>query len=191
MVWYIAQDGQAKKTPEEVLIYKIENKEISEDTLVVNSDIKEWVPLKETKLYKDKLNNESSQTVISTNENINIPMIKCPECLNEIPAQSLTCSYCGYPLKTQIRQGKAVFQTSNDFIGLLGKYTIKDKEGNVVAKLKANDYFETNINTDTTFYIRYSGAFTTFKEAFAPAGSVSRFSIGLSGGGTSFYVTKI
>lgn len=191
MVWYIAQDGQAKKIPEEVLIYKIENKEISEDTLVVNSDIKEWVPLKETKLYKDKLNNESSQTVISTNENINIPMIKCPECLNEIPAQSLTCSYCGYPLKTQIRQGKAVFQTSNDFIGLLGKYTIKDKEGNVVAKLKANDYFETNINTDTTFYIRYSGAFTTFKEAFAPAGSVSRFSIGLSGGGTSFYVTKI
>lgn len=191
MVWYIAQDGQAKKIPEEVLIYKIENKEISEDTLVVNSDIKEWVPLKETKLYKDKLNNESSQTVISTNENINIPMIKCPECLNEIPAQSLTCSYCGYPLKTQIRQGKAVFQTSNDFIGLLGKYTIKDKEGNVIAKLKANDYFETNINTDTTFYIRYSGAFTTFKEAFAPAGSVSRFSIGLSGGGTSFYVTKI
>ena len=118
-------------------------------------------------------------------------MIKCPECLNEIPAQALTCSYCGYPLKTQIRQGKAAFQTSNDFIGLLGKYTIKDKEGNVIAKLKANDYFETNINTDTTFYIRYSGAFTTFKEAFAPAGSVSRFSIGLSGGGTSFYVTKI
>ena len=46
MVWYIAQDGQAKKIPEEVLIYKIENKELSEDTLVVNSDIKEWVPLK-------------------------------------------------------------------------------------------------------------------------------------------------
>ena len=118
-------------------------------------------------------------------------MIKCPECLKEIPAQSLTWSYCGYPLKTEIRQGKAIFQTSIDFIGLLGKYTIKDKEGNVVAKLKANDYFETNINADTTFYIRYSGAFTTFKEAFAPAGSVSRFSIGLSGGGTSFYVTKI
>ena len=191
MDWYIAVDNKPKKIPETILIYKIKNKEISEDTLVVNSDIKEWVPLKETKLYKDKLNNESSQTVISTNENINIPMIKCPECLNEIPAQSLTCSYCGYPLKTQIRQGKAVFQTSNDFIGLLGKYTIKDKEGNVIAKLKANDYFEANINTDTTFYIRYSGAFTTFKEAFAPAGSVSRFSIGLSGGGTSFYVTKI
>lgn len=191
MVWYIAQDGRAKKIPEEVLIYKIENKELSEDTLVVNSDIKEWVPLKETKLYKDKSNNKKTQTVISSNENINIPMIKCPECLKEIPAQSLTCSYCGYPLKTEIRQGKAIFQTSNDFIGLLGKYTIKDKEGNVVAKLKANDYFETNINTDTTFYIRYSGAFTTFKEAFAPAGSISRFSIGLSGGGTSFYVTKI
>lgn len=84
-----------------------------------------------------------------------------------------------------------VFQTSNDFIGLLGKYTIKDKDGNIVAKLKADDYFEISVDTDTTFYIRYSGAFTTFKEAFAPANSVSRFSIGLSDGGASFYVTKI
>lgn len=73
--------------------------------------------------------------------------------------------------------GKAIFQTSDDFIGLFGKYTIKDKDGNIVAKLKANDHFEINIKSDTTFYIRYSGAFTSFKEAFAPANSVSRFSI--------------
>lgn len=33
--------------------------------------------------------------------------------------------------------------------------------------------------------------FTTFKKAFAPANSVSRFSIGLSSGGASFYVEKI
>lgn len=118
-------------------------------------------------------------------------LIKCPECGKEISDKAEKCIHCGCPIKTHIAQGKVVFQTSNDFIGLLGKYTIKDKDGNVVAKLKANDYFETNINSDTTFYIRYSGAFTSFKEAFAPANSVSKFSIGLSGGGASFYVTKI
>lgn len=117
-------------------------------------------------------------------------IIKCPECLREISDKAETCIHCGYPIKTQKMQGKVIFQTSGDFIGLLGKYTIKDKDGNMVAKLKANDYFETTINSDTTFYIRYSGAFTSFKEAFAPANSVSRFSIGLSGGGTGFYVTK-
>lgn len=87
-------------------------------------------------------------------------------------------------------EGKVAFSTSNDFIGLMGKYTIKDKDGNVVAKLKANDYFEVNIKTDTTFYVRYGGAFTSFKEAFAPAGTTSRFSIGLTNGGASFYVKK-
>lgn len=118
-------------------------------------------------------------------------LIKCTECGKEISDKAEKCIHCGYPIKAHIAQGKVVFQTSNDFIGLLGKYTIKDKDGNVVAKLKANDYFETNIDSDTTFYIRYSGAFSTFKEAFAPVNSVSKFSIGLSGGGTNFYVTKI
>lgn len=118
-------------------------------------------------------------------------MIKCPECARDISDKAERCIHCGCPIRIQVTQGKAIFQTSNDFIGLFGKYTIKDKEGNVVAKLKANDYFEVKINVDTMFYVRYSGAFSSFKEAFAPANSVSRFSIGLSGGGTGFYVTKI
>ena len=124
-------------------------------------------------------------------------LINCPECGKEISDKAEKCIHCGYPIKNEsivkkkAVQGKVVFQTSNDFIGLLGKYTIKDKDGNIVAKLKADDYFETSVDTDTTFYIRYSGAFTTFKEAFAPANCVSRFSIGLSDGGASFYVTKI
>lgn len=124
-------------------------------------------------------------------------LIKCPECEREISDKAEKCIHCGYPLKPQqqipkpqITEGKAIFSTSNDFIGLLGKYTIKDKDGNVVAKLKANDYFEIKINVDTTFYVRYSGAFTSFKEAFAPAGTTTRFSIGLTGSGASFYVNK-
>ena len=118
-------------------------------------------------------------------------LIQCPECGREVSDQAATCIHCGCPVKQQSTQGKAIFQTSNDFIGLFGKYTIKDKDGNVVAKLKANDSFEIAIHADTTFYVRYSGAFTSFKEAFAPANCVSRFSIGLSGGGGSFYVNKI
>lgn len=118
-------------------------------------------------------------------------LIRCPECGNEISDKAEKCIHCGCPIKLQINQGKAVFQTSDDFIGLFGKYTIKDKDGNIVAKLKANDHFEVKIESDTTFYIRYSGGFTTFKKAFAPANSVSRFSIGLSSGGASFYVEKI
>lgn len=118
-------------------------------------------------------------------------LIKCSECGKEISDKAEKCIHCGCPIKKQTIQGKAIFQTSADFIGLFGKYTIKDKDGNIVAKLKANDYFEINIKSNTTFYIRYSGAFTSFKEAFAPANSVSRFSIGLSDGGASFYVTKI
>ena len=118
-------------------------------------------------------------------------LTKCPECNKTISDKATNCIHCGYPLQSQIQQGRAVFITSDDYIGLLGKYTIKDSDGNIVAKLKSNDRFELNIDSDTTFYIRYSGAFTTFKEVFAPANSVSKFSIGLSGGGMSFYVTKI
>ena len=118
-------------------------------------------------------------------------LIKCMECGREISDKAEKCIHCGCPIKPQIKQGKAVFKNSDDFIGLFGKYTIKDKNGNIVVKLKANDHFEINIKSDTTFYIHYSGAFSSYKETFAPANSVSRFSIGLSGSGSSFYVTKI
>lgn len=40
MIWYIEKLGEAKRVPEEVLKYKIENDEISGDTLTVNEVIK-------------------------------------------------------------------------------------------------------------------------------------------------------
>ncbi len=95
------------------------------------------------------------------------------------------------PLNYKSTREKQFFKLLMILSAFFGKYTIKDKDGNIVAKLKANDHFEVKIKSDTTFYIRYSGGFTTFKKAFAPANSVSRFSIGLSSGGASFYVEKI
>ena len=53
MIWYIAKDGEAKRIPEEVLKYKIENDEISGDTLAVNEEIGNWVPLKETTFWAE------------------------------------------------------------------------------------------------------------------------------------------
>jgi|GEM_PF-1374151 len=118
-------------------------------------------------------------------------LIRCPECGNAISDKSEKCIHCGYPIGNQSLQGKVVFQTTGDFIGLAGKYIIKDHNGNTLAKLKASDRFAISINADTMFYIRYSGGFATFKEVFAPDGRNSVFEIGLSKGGAGFYVDKI
>lgn len=52
MQWYIAENGIAKQIPEEVLIYKIQNGEIASDTLVVNAEIKNWIPLESTDIWR-------------------------------------------------------------------------------------------------------------------------------------------
>lgn len=52
MTWYIAQNGQPKQIPEEVLLYKIQNEELPSDTLVVNEELKEWTPLKEVSIWQ-------------------------------------------------------------------------------------------------------------------------------------------
>lgn len=53
MEWYIAVDGKAKNVPEGVLIYKIKNKEITPETLVVNEQIKNWLQIKETAIWQE------------------------------------------------------------------------------------------------------------------------------------------
>lgn len=52
MQWYIAENGIQKLIPEEVLIYKIQNGEIFPDTLVVNAEIKNWISLRDTEIWK-------------------------------------------------------------------------------------------------------------------------------------------
>lgn len=52
MVWYIAQNGKAEKISEEDLTAKIKSGEIHDDTLVVNAEIKNWVYVNQTDLWK-------------------------------------------------------------------------------------------------------------------------------------------
>ena len=52
MTWFVEQNGQAKEMPENVLIYKIRNGEIAPNTLVVNAEITDWMPLEQTELWK-------------------------------------------------------------------------------------------------------------------------------------------
>ena len=52
MNWYVYLNEEAKEIPEDILIYKIQNNEISSDTLVVNEKIEKWIPLKETEIFK-------------------------------------------------------------------------------------------------------------------------------------------
>lgn len=118
-------------------------------------------------------------------------IIKCTECGKDISNKAKQCVYCGCPVKQSSQQGKAVFQTSNDFIGLLGKYIIKDSNGKIVAKLKANDYFEINLTNDEHFAIKYSGAFSSPQKVTASANRLNRYMIGLSNGGVGFYVRQI
>ena len=68
MTWYIVQDGQPKEIPEEVLIYKIKNREIGEDVWVVNEEIKEWTALKDTQLYKQYAPINSTETTASSTD---------------------------------------------------------------------------------------------------------------------------
>lgn len=66
MDWYIAVNNQAKTMPEDVLIYKIKNKEISGETLVVNSDIKNWIPLKKTDIWTSTKNSITNNNFPNT-----------------------------------------------------------------------------------------------------------------------------
>lgn len=68
MTWYIVQDGQPKEIPEEVLIYKIKNREVGEDVWVVNEEIKEWTALKDTQLYKQYAPINSAETTASSTD---------------------------------------------------------------------------------------------------------------------------
>ncbi len=118
-------------------------------------------------------------------------LIQCPECKKEISDKSEKCIHCGYPIQKQVVQGKAIFQTSSDPIALLAKYIIKDESGNVIVKLKNNDSFELPVDRDTRLFIRLTRSLVSYKEVFLAAGQITKFKIGTSYGGATFYVTKV
>ncbi len=77
MKWYIAVENELKEIPEEVLIYKIQNGEISLDTFVANDEIKKWIPLKNTKIYKEQCNvKNASGMCFSSNASANNEVAK-------------------------------------------------------------------------------------------------------------------
>lgn len=61
--WYYEYNGQAIKISERELCEKIRNGSISSNVLVVNSDIKQWIPLKNTQIY---INNVQTYNMQST-----------------------------------------------------------------------------------------------------------------------------
>lgn len=118
-------------------------------------------------------------------------LIQCPECGREVSDKAEKCIHCGYPIQKQVVQGKAIFQTSSDRIALLAKYIIKDESGNDIVKLKNNDSFELPVDRDTRLFIRLTGSFVSYKEVSLAAGQITKFKIGTSDGGATFYVTKV
>ena len=105
MIWYIEKSGEAKEIPEEVLKYKIENNEISGDTLAVNEEIKNWVPLKETALWKEYNSEGSGNSAADFDLNSASHQWRCPKCGNMINKEP--CPYCA--------QGEPT-QTTHDFL---------------------------------------------------------------------------
>lgn len=51
--WYIAENGRQTRILEESLILKIRNREIAANTLVVNAEIRNWVPVCQTSIWKE------------------------------------------------------------------------------------------------------------------------------------------
>lgn len=93
MIWYIEDAGKAKKIPEEVLKYKIENYEVSGDKLVVNEEIKNWVPLRETQIWKEhRKDTEKDGGSNFEKESTPSHMWRCKKCGNII--QKTPCPYC-------------------------------------------------------------------------------------------------
>lgn len=93
MIWYIEDAGKAKKIPEEVLKYKIENYEVSGDKLVVNEEIKNWVPLRETQIWKEhRKDTEKDGGSNFEKESTQSHTWRCEKCGNKI--SEIPCKYC-------------------------------------------------------------------------------------------------
>ena len=118
-------------------------------------------------------------------------MAFCKHCGGKLDEDAAFCAGCGKSLKSKPKQGTAIFCSTKDFIGLIGRYIITDKNGNVLAMLKPGESYETNINSETVFYIRRKGGFGSSKEAFARANEINKFLVGPDGTGMSFSVSKI
>lgn len=117
MIWYIEQNGQTKEIPEEVLRYKIKNQELSSDTLVVNEEIENWIPLKNTALWKDNIKkNDTTNMAASSTSSSFSPVYRgrCFNCGTTLKLNSKFCGKCGAPLNLKDSQ----YQPRNALVNL-------------------------------------------------------------------------
>lgn len=117
--------------------------------------------------------------------------VTCTECGQEVSSKAETCPYCGGPItKKTTFAGSVIIQTSEAFIGLLGRYIIKDEKGNSLANLKAGETYQTQIFSDTVYYVRLKGAFGSFQKIVACADKENKFYVTSNGVG-GFSVTQL
>lgn len=113
-------------------------------------------------------------------------LIKCRECGKKFSDTAEACIHCGCPL------GKVIFNTTNDWIGVVGKYIITDEDNNVLATLKSNEQFEMNISEDTVFYVKCNTALSRKPiEVEALANTTNKFLVGLGALGSKTIVSKL
>lgn len=113
-------------------------------------------------------------------------LIRCSDCGREISDTTDYCIHCGCPL------GKAIFNTTDTFIGLAGRYVISDASGAVIAKLKSGSSCELKVYADTRFYVYCNTAFSRKKvEMIAYANKINKFEIGVTSFSMKTYVDKL
>lgn len=111
--------------------------------------------------------------------------VTCPECGQEVSSKEKTCPYCGCPFAGKTKEGSVTIQTDPNVTGMLCRYILNDKAGNVLAKLKPGEIYRAKILSDVSFYIRLSGYIGSFLEIVAYAGQENKFYVAPNGLGFS------
>lgn len=115
-------------------------------------------------------------------------LIKCKECGKEVSSTVKNCIHCGCPLS----YGRVIFKASDTGIGLLGKYTIEDEDGNVIAKLRPEETFEKDLEKDEIFYVgRKAAVWQKSIEVKTYVNETNLFLIDMSSSGMKVVVSKI
>lgn len=115
-------------------------------------------------------------------------LIKCKECGKDVSSTLENCIHCGCPLSF----GRVIFKASDTGIGILGKYTIEDEDGNVIAKLRPEEIFEKNLEKDEIFYVsRKAALWQKSIEVKAYVDKSNLFLIDMSSSGMRIVVSKL
>lgn len=120
-----------------------------------------------------------------------MPIIKCPDCGGNVSDKATSCIHCGCPLIKQ--EGKVVFKTSSDFIGLACNYHIMDEYKNVITKLKPGQSYEEKLPEDEAkiYYVKLAGNLSSPKEVICTPNEINRFNLSPGQLGLGIAVSKV